>query len=181
MPTARDSGNEREESREFSLEDIPKRHLAAVRRYITVNSGIVDSALRRQDLAQLEELDAFIYVVTLGLFQLPSFRGVVYRGTTLSDDGAALYFPGAVLFEPAFVSATANPACRFPGNTTFVIASINGRDVSMLADSPEEAEVLFFAGSRFKVLATEYDSRADDRRIFLAEIPDPGLLAGHAG
>ena len=121
---------------------IPEEHLAAVRRYITTDFGIVDSALRRVDYAQLKELDEFIRLVTYGLFQLPSFRGVVYRGTTLSDDAAGHYVPGNVVFEPSFVCATADPARRYPGNTTFVIASINGRDVSMLADFPEEQEII---------------------------------------
>lgn len=164
----------------FSLEDIPEEQLAAVKRYITTDFGIVDSALRRLDRAQLEELDEFIRLIIYGLFKLPSFRGVVYRGTTLSDDAARHFVPGNVVFEHAFISATANPASRYPGNTTFVIASINGRDVSLLADFPEEQEVVFFTGTLFKVLATEYDVRTDDRFIYLAEIPDPVLLQGYS-
>jgi len=94
-------------------------------------------------------------------------------------DALAHYIPGTIVFEHAFVSTTADPARRFPDNTTFVIASINGRDVSMLADFPEQQEVVFFTGTRFKVLATEHDDRADDWYIYLAEMPDPRLLQGY--
>ena len=160
----------------FSLEDIPEEDLDAVRRYISTDFRIVDSALRRFDQPRSEELDAFILLVTYGLFQLPSFRGAVYRGTTLSDTAAGHYLPGAIVFEPSFVIATGDPARRFPGNTTFVIASINGRDVSLIAETPEEKEVVFFSGTRFEVLAAEHDARTDDRYIYLAEIPDRRLL-----
>jgi hypothetical protein len=160
----------------LSLNDIPDELLAAVRQYITTDFAVVDDALRRLDQAKLVELDEFIRQVTHGLFALPCFRGVVYRGTTLSDDAAVHYIPGSIVFEHSFISATADPARRYPGNTTFVIASINGRDVSMLSDTPEEREVVFFTGTWFKVLATESDVAASERYIYLAEIPDLRLL-----
>jgi len=159
--------------------DIPKEQLVAVRGYITADFARIDAALRRLDEAELKELDAYIRLATYGLFHLPSFRGVVYRGCDLSPEALAHYIPGSVVFEHAFISAAANPARRFPGNTTFVIACINGRDVSLLADDPEEREVVFFTGTRFKVLATEHDARADDWYIYLAEIPDRRLLQGY--
>lgn len=164
---------------DFDLDDIAEEHLAAVKRYMTTDYPNVNAALRRLDEAQMAQLDAFIRLVTEGLFQLPSFRGVVFRGATLSDDAAAHYVPGHVIFEHSFISATGDIARRFPGNTTFVIASINGRDVSMLSDTPEELEVLFFTGTRFKVLATEHDEAANERFIYLAEIPDRRLLQGY--
>jgi hypothetical protein len=160
----------------YSLSDIPDEQLAAVRRYINTDFAMVDTVLRTLDHARLKELDEFIRQVTYGLFQLPSFRGVVYRGTTLSDKAARHYVPGHVVFERSFVSATADPARRYPGNTTFVIASVNGRDVSPLSDSPEEQEVVFFTGTWFKVLATEQDVTAGELYIYLAEIPDRRLL-----
>jgi len=159
-----------------SPEDIPEEALVAVRGYITADFARIDAALRRLDEAELKELDAYIRLATYGLFHLPSFRGVVYRGCNLSRETLSHYIPGTVVFEHAFISATANPARRFPGNTTFVIASINGRDVSMLADDPEEREVVFFTGTRFKVLKTERDARADDWYVYLAEIPDRRLF-----
>jgi hypothetical protein len=89
--------------------------------------------------------------------------------------------PGHVVVERSFISATADPARRYPGNTTFVIASINGRDVSALSDAPDEGEVMFFTGTWFKVLATEQDAAANERYIYLAEIPDRRLMRESIG
>jgi hypothetical protein len=172
-----DSAHGREDFLDFiPSADIPEECLAALRRYLATDFGIVDSALRRLDDAQLKELDEFVRLITHGLFKLPSFRGVVFRGASLSSEAIAQYVPGNIVFEYAFISTTADPARRFPGTTTFVIASINGRDVSMLTEIPQEREVLFFTGTRFKVLATEHDAHADDWYIYLAEIPDRRLL-----
>src|SRR5215831_15920835 len=161
--------------------DIPKEQLVAVRGYITADFARIDAALRRLDEAELKELDAYIRLARYGLFRLPSFRGVVYRGCDLSREALDQYVPGTIVVERTFISATADPARRFPGNTTFVIACVNGRDVSSLGDDPEEREVVFFAGTWFKVLATEHDTRADDWYIYLAEIPDTTLLQGDTG
>jgi len=159
-----------------SLQDIPIEDLVAVKAYITDDYGMIDDALRRLDMAKLEQLDAYIRVATSGLYQLPAYRGPVYRAAALSEDVAAKYVPGAIVREHAFISAVANPAVRFTGNTTFVIASVNGRDVSMLSAHPEEREVVFFTGTRFKVLAVGFVPRTGQRTIYLAEIPDRRLL-----
>lgn len=162
-------------------DDILEQGLAAIGAYITGDFARIDAALRRLDEAELKELDAYIRLARYGLFRLPSFRGVVYRGCDLPREALDQYVPGTIVVERTFISATADPAGRFPGNTTFVIACVNGRDVSSLGDNPEEREVVFFAGTWFKVLATEHDTRADDWYIYLAEIPDTTLLQGDTG
>jgi hypothetical protein len=159
-----------------SLKDIPIEDLVAVKAYITEDYAQIDAALRELDMAKLERLDAYIRVATSGLYQLPAYRGPVYRAATLSEDIAAKYVPGAIVREHAFVSALANPAVRFPGsNTTFVIASVNGRDVSMFSSHSEEREVVFFTGTLFRVLAVAVVPSTRHRTIYLAEIPDPRL------
>jgi len=159
-----------------SLKDIPIEDLVAVKGYITEDYGVIDAALRQVDMAELERLDAYIRVATSGLYQLPAYRGSVYRGATLSDEIVARYIPGAIVREHAFVSTVANPAIRFSGNTMFVIASVNGRDVSMFSDHPEEGEVVFFTGTLFKVLAVGVAPPSRQHTIYLAEIPDSRLL-----
>ena len=147
--------------------------LVAVRGYITEDHATLDDALRRLDLPKLKELDAYIRVATYGLIQLPAYRGPVFRGTDLSDEAIAKYVPGALIREHAFVCTSANIGFRFPGNATFVIDSINGRDVSALAENPSEREVVFFTGTHFSVLAV--DGAPQQRKIYLREIPDPRL------
>ena len=158
------------------LEGIAMEDLVAIKGYISEDYARLDAALRRLDMTELEELDAYIRVATHGMFQLPAYRGAVFRGATLSEAATANYVPGAVVREHSFVSAVANPAIQFPGNTTFVIASINGREAWWLSDHPEEREVVFFTGTRFKVLDVEADTQTAHRTIYLAEIPDPRLF-----
>ena len=150
--------------------------LAALKRYLADDFETIDAALRNLDPAKLAALDGYIRLVTYSLFELPSFRGIVYRGTSVPAEASANYIPGTVVFEHAFIRATADPSRRFPGDTTFVIASINGRDVSDVAPEREAREVLFFTGTRFKVLAVETDDVFDHRVVYLADIPDLRML-----
>ena len=151
--------------------------LVAVRRYITEDYALVDDALRRVDAEKLKELDAHIRVATFGLIELPAYRGPVFRGTELPEATLAKYEPGLVVREHGFVSATANAAVRFPGNTTYVIESVNGREVERVADEPIEHEVVFFTGTRFAVLDTDRDP-GGDATVYLREIPDARLRRG---
>jgi hypothetical protein len=154
---------------------IAPEDLVGVRVYITDFHREIDAALRRIDTTKLAEFDAHIRVATYGLHRLPAYRGAVYRGATLPEHAAAKYSAGMVIQERAFVSTSADPARRFPGNVQYVIHSVNGRLVRALADDPEELEVVFFTQTRFKVLAVDVDTASGDRTVYLAEIPDPRL------
>ena len=151
--------------------------LVAVRRYITDDYALLDDALRKVDAGKLKELDAHIRVATFGLIELPSHRGPAFRGIELSEATLAKYQPRLVIREHAFVSATANPALRFPGNVTYVIESVNGRNVELVADSPIEREVVFFTGTRFFVLAVDRDAHGE-ATVYLREVPDGRLVRG---
>ena len=154
---------------------IAEEDLVAVRTYITLFHGEIDKALRQADWAKLKEFDAHIRVTTYGLFQLPAYHGVVYRGAALSAHAAAQYVPGRIIQEPAFISASAAPARRFPGNVQYVIHSVNGRMVRALADDPEELEVVFFTQTKFKVLAMDKGAAQGELTVYLSELPDPRL------
>lgn len=158
------------------MAQINETDLVAVRTYITQFHGVIDKALREREWDKLKELDAHIRVATHGLFQMPAFRGAVYRGTQLPEHIVSKYVPGTIIQERAFISTSANPARRFPGNVQYVINSVNGRLVRALADDPEELEVVFFTATRFKVLAVDLVSGQDIRTVYLSEIPDPRLI-----
>ena len=163
--------------RQNLLAGINIEDLVAVKGYIGEDHALLDEPLRRLDMPKLKELDPYIRLATYGLFQLPAYQGPAFRGVSLAPETAARYVPGRVVREHAFVCTVANPSIAFPGNTLFVIASVNGRDVSMLADHPKEREVVFFTGTRFKVLAVDASAGGDRRTIYLAEIPDPRLTS----
>jgi hypothetical protein len=160
----------------FDAED-----LVGIRVYLTRFWPDIDAALRRGDTAKLQEFDAHIRMVTYGLFKLPAFQGVVYRGASLPPAVAEKYQPGITVRERAFISTLADPARVFPGNVQFVIASITGRQVNLVAEVPEEREVVFFTATRFKVLAVDHDMAGGVRTVYLLEIPDPRLIQGPTG
>jgi hypothetical protein len=151
--------------------------LVAIRQYITQDYPLLDDALRQLDANKLKEFDAQLRVATMGLIELPSHRGPVFRGTELPDAALAKYQPRQVIRERAFVSAAANPALRFPGNATYVIESVNAREVELVADAPLEREVVFFIGTRFVVLAVDREAGGEST-VYLREVPDGRLIRG---
>jgi len=157
------------------LPKIADEDLVALRLCLTSLNGEIADALRRADREKLAEYDPHIRLATHGLFQLPAFRGPVYRGAQLPDDVAERYVPGDVVRERSFLSASADPTREFHGNVQFVIESVTGRSVGALADDPEEREIVFLTATRFKVLAVEVDGTTGVRTVYLAELPDPAI------
>ncbi|WP_460701034.1 ADP-ribosyltransferase [Nocardia thraciensis] len=90
--------------------------------------------------------------IRAALEKLPDHKGVVYRGTYLSDDMLALYQKGNVVRDRAFLSTAANPHARFPGNAQFRIVSRTGKDISKYTIKKEEQEVLFKEETPFEVV-----------------------------
>ena len=161
-------------------QDIPVDDLVALRLYLKDYRRDVDAALRALDHDRLDHFDALIRVATHALYQLPPYRGPVFRGAFVSEELIDLYVPGHVILERAFFSGSADPARMFPGNVQYVIHSVNGRLVRALTDNPEELEVMFFTQTRFKVLAVDIDRERGERIVYLDEIPDPRLYPSAA-
>ncbi len=76
--------------------------------------------------------------------------GGLKRGTTLTPNEIAGYVPGSVVTEAAFTSASVGRG--FGGNVRFTIRSLHGKRIDGLSRYPSEREVLFRAGTRFRVL-----------------------------
>lgn len=92
--------------------------------------------------------------VNLALAALPSHKGIVYRRMKLfSDSRASAYMVGDIKTWKALSSASKVPQSGFGYQVEFRILSRRGRDVSGLSAKPEEREVLFRTGSRFRVAA----------------------------
>ena len=87
--------------------------------------------------------------------------GVVVRGATLTPDKLARYQPGAFVIEPAFTSTSVGEQVHssFEGNVEFQIFDGKGANLTQLSLLNEEGEqeLLFQAGSIFKVLSKEQD------------------------
>jgi hypothetical protein len=94
------------------------------------------------------------------LNKLPDFAGVVFRGVNMPNAALAKYIPEQVITEQAFTSATQirEVALRSAGrgnsdssSVVFIIESKHGKDIHDYSERPEELEVLFRSGSRFRV------------------------------
>jgi len=109
-----------------------------------------------------EEQYKFAASLNQALETMPKYEGVTRRGATLSPEQVAMYKPGMIIEERGFTSTST--ASGFGGNTRFEVKGKTGRDISKLSHYPSEAEVLFKAGTRFKVVSNK------DNKIVLEEV-----------
>lgn len=116
---------------------------------------------------QLEAIDSMIELADRGLDDLPKFKGTVYRGTRRTPERVARYRVGDEVGELGFTSTSLDPDEAFMGQLKYVIESSSGVDVSKFSNIPQEAEILFRPGTRFKVLKVE--DNVGDTTIFLKE------------
>lgn len=86
------------------------------------------------------------------LGKLPDYRGKVVRWSDMPYDVAAAHQPGKIVEYKGFTSASLDHSLIWPGKYRFVIQSKTGKVISPLSYTPEEEEVLFRAGTRFKIL-----------------------------
>lgn len=105
-----------------------------------------------------------VQTMNAALDKMPTHVGEVHRWAHLGPEDSKVlesYQPGKVITEPGFMSASidALPAEKFgglfwtPPNVRYVIKSKNAREVSFtyLVAYPQEREVIFKSGSRFRV------------------------------
>jgi hypothetical protein len=85
----------------------------------------------------------------------------------LSAAAAEAYVRGVSLVEPAFVYATSARHVALEGSIEYVIWSETGKRVAALAASAGRDEIVFAAGTGFKVLGV--DGSRQRARIFLRE------------
>ncbi|WP_412152458.1 toxin glutamine deamidase domain-containing protein [Amycolatopsis mediterranei] len=100
-----------------------------------------------------------------GLNELPPHEGVVSRRVDFKGDPSRLqaflarFHDGAHITEPSFLSSSKvdaqHPRSNFPGEVEMRIQSKTGRDVEALASIGHEREVLFKAGTQFKITGIE--------------------------
>ncbi len=100
-----------------------------------------------------------------GLNELPPHEGVVSRRVDFKGDLGRLqaflarFHDGAHITEPSFLSSSKvdaqHPRSNFPGEVEMRIQSKTGRDVEKLASIGHEREVLFKAGTQFKITGIE--------------------------
>jgi hypothetical protein len=126
--------------------------------------GPLNNALRMggPELAHLAPQAA---ALVSGLNELPPHVGTVSRRLDFKGDFSRLqaflarFHDGAHITEPSFLSSSKvdadHPRSNFPGEVEMRIQSKTGRDVEALASIGHEREVLFKAGTQFKITGVE--------------------------
>ncbi len=142
--------------------------IAAIRDYTDKGYARMNELLREHTVAPL--IARKVATLTAALNRLPPFRGDVYRGTTVPDLHLLDRYRdvGSEIVEDAFVSCSRSPSKMYCGNVFFYILSKRGREIGRWSAHPEEEEVLFRPGTRFKILA--FEQSEDDVEIFLEEV-----------
>ncbi len=91
-----------------------------------------------------------------GLSKLPDFQGTVYRGARLNQEQIAQYKVGMIITEPAFSSASrSEQVAEGYGGAQFQIESKHGKSIEGMSSFKTEQEVLFKAGTQFRVVAND--------------------------
>lgn len=102
----------------------------------------------------LKMLQPAIKTINVALGKLPAYTGTVKRGTTwLPDAEIAKYTAGKNVKFPEFLSTGKSKG--FKGNFQYEFESKSGRDISFIANKPEEGEVLIPSGRNFHIVGVE--------------------------
>lgn len=119
--------------------------------YTTSNYREINTALRADPV--LPKYQNYRDIFNSALAKIKKFSGEVKRGASLPPQIFAQHQVGAVVTYPAFTSTSTAKA--WSGAQQFVIKSKAGHYVEPISAHRGENEVIFPAGSKFKVLSIE--------------------------
>ncbi len=111
----------------------------------------LNASLRSMDRQRWAAVANYRDTLNAALAKLPDYSGIVRRGTTLSAREIAEYVEGSIITERAFTSASVGRAA-FGGSVHFLIHSRHGKRIQQWSAFRGEREILFAAGTRFRVL-----------------------------
>jgi hypothetical protein len=141
---------------------------AAVLDYLGDDPRAVADKLRSAGTAG----DPRVACILSGLRRLPSFAGAVFSSARAPGHAAETYIRRRILIEPSFVSATSSVLVALEGDISYVIWSQTGKRVAALAADAARDEILFAAGTTYKILGVnEGKSGSQQMRVFLRELP----------
>jgi len=133
------------------LANMTLEEIIAVRSYTRQFAYTFNRAMRLKDVVEIEKWRPLINLIRSGLEKLPRYEGVVRRGVSTTLGQMPEYKVGATIVEEAFTSSTVGQvSLQHRGPVTFIIESLNGRNIQTVA-STQEGEVLFLPGTKFLV------------------------------
>lgn len=121
----------------------------------------------------------YLEMLDTALTKLPVYGGApLWRGTQLPDAVLAECVPGGTFSDPAYLSttkfekiATGGMAGRSSPHILKIVSWFNAKDVAALSNQPQEGEVLFPRGTKFKVLNVEDTPKQKIKKVItLVEI-----------
>lgn len=107
----------------------------------------------REASNQNDKINEIVKILNDGLTKLPNYQGFVRRGVSLPQEIRDTHKVGSVVKYPYFVSTSTGYG--FEREDIFYILSKTGKPVMDLSNLKKEYEVLFKAGTSFKVLSVE--------------------------
>lgn len=132
--------------RDCGLSDL---EIMAVAQYTSAYYVSINSILRNQNPDELKKIGPYLQFMKSGLSKIAPYTGMTQRGTTLPQKARAEYCQDCTLTDLAFMSTS--PDHPWEGEDSFLIQSKQGRYIAPLSYSPEEEEVLFMPGEKFRV------------------------------
>lgn len=134
-----------------------------------LSHGELTRALRTGD----DRFDSYAACLASGLQRMPTYQGLVLRGTGTEAHRADGLRPGDQLADRAPVSAVApHDGPPLPGGACYAVWSVTGRRVRQLADDHDDHdEVVFLAGTSFRLLDIRVDNASP--LLLLRELPSP--------
>ncbi|WP_286741115.1 MULTISPECIES: RHS repeat-associated core domain-containing protein [unclassified Pseudoalteromonas] len=123
--------------------------------YKPINSGLRGFSPKDKEKWAKAVADTDQALIKLAENPLLRYEGQVIRGDQFSDDLLEELFPiGGIHHEKGFKSSSSNLDKPFDGNTKILITSKTGINIANnAAVKPEEEEVLFKSGTKFKVIS----------------------------
>lgn len=155
---------------------VPDVELAALRRYTGSYYDALNTYLRGESphSSRAKEYDAFKIIANRALEKMPRFEGMCWRGAYVDDsvvEAIKKCMDTGISWEyPAFQSSSRIKGANFSGNVIFGIKSKAGAILEDISHYQNEKEVLFRAGSQFKVVKVERRSSGGNWYIELEEI-----------
>lgn len=131
---------------------LEAREVAAIKYYTASGYGCFNKFLWRKEEGKVQ---GGVDVLNEALAKLPKHEGFVVRGTSLPAEIRAQHLAGATVTYDAFTSSSTGGA--FSGKDQFLIYSKTGRPIMSLSSISGEDEVLFAAGTKFRVVSVKGD------------------------
>jgi hypothetical protein len=132
----------------FDRQGLSNTDILAIVTYTGNDFYFINHALRSG--SDLESVLPHVFALDEALAKLPDYVGDVKRGTDLPENVLAIYQPGNIVSDPAFLSTSKKT--EYSGPHRLLIHSKTGKDISTFSNFGSEDEVLFRPDVKFRVI-----------------------------